>query len=92
MDVICLRFPNKAIAHSILYGTDGGQLYPNIADRDRTGLPVERFVTEEGEVLRWPSDGSYCADIAGLDEVPDELQPYVITPNPKYRKHKFLGE
>lgn len=92
MKTICLKFPDKATAHIFLYGEEGEPLYQNIADNNRTGLPVQRVVKEEGEYLTWPEDGSYCADIAGLDKVPDELQPYVITPNPEYRKHKFLGE
>lgn len=92
MKTICLKFPDKMTAHSLLYGQEGEPLYPNIADYNRTGLPVQRVVTDEGEYLTWPEDGSYCADIAGLDETPAELEPYVITPNYLYRKHKFLGE
>lgn len=92
MKTFCLKFPDKTTAHNILYGKDDVPLYPNIADHNRTGLPVHRVVTDEGEYLTWPEDGSYCADIAGLDEVPAALQPYVITPNQTYRKHKFAGE
>lgn len=88
MKTICLKFPNKVTAHSRLYSEEGEPLYPNIADHNRTGLPVHRV----DDYLTWPEDGSYCADIAGLDEVPAELEPYVITPDKRYRKHKFLGE
>ena len=92
MKTICLKFPDQVTAHSFLYGEDDEPLFPNIADQNRTGLPVHRVVTDEGEYLTWPEDGSYCADIAGLDEIRAELEPYVITPNQLYRKHKFLGE
>lgn len=92
MKTICLKFPNKVTAHSFLYGEEGEPLYQNIADNNRTGLCVHRIMTDEDDYLTWPEDGSYCADIAGLDEVPSELEPYVINPNPLYRKHKFLGE
>lgn len=92
MNVLCLKFPNKETAHSFLYDDEGEPIYPNIADHNRTGLPVHRVMADEGEYLTYPQDGSYCADIAGLNETPAEIEPYVITPNPLYRKHKFLGE
>lgn len=95
MKTICLKFTDKATAHSLLYSADGEPLYPDIADRSRAGLPVEYFVTEEGEGLRWPEDGSYCADVRDsryADSVPEALQPYAITPQEQYRKHKFSGE
>lgn len=93
MKTFCLKFPNKATAHAMLYGADGEPLYENIADYNKAGIATQRKTDAEGnEYLTWPEDGSYCADIAGLDEVPSELEPYVITPNKAYRKHKFFGE
>ena len=92
MKVICLKFPDTVTAHMLLYGEEGEPMYTNIADYNCTGLPVQRIVTDEDDYLTWPKDGSYCADIAGLDEIPTELEPYIITPNQLYRKHKFLGE
>jgi hypothetical protein len=96
MKTFCFKFPNKAAAHSLLYNNVDGELLPryaDIADHGKTGLCVKAVVGEFGTYFTWPDDGSYCADIAGLDEVPAELEPFVIpTPSDAVRKHKFSGE
>lgn len=98
MKTICLKFPDLTTAHGLLYDLVEGELVPryqNIADHNRTGLPVHRVVTDDGEYLTWPEDGSYCVDIRDNrypEECPAELQPYLIHPDLQYRRHKFAGE
>lgn len=91
MKTFCLKFPDKATAHSFLYGEEGQPLYPDIADYSGAGIATQRVTDADGnEYMTWPEDGSYCADIR-CEELPAELEPYVI-PTPQYRKHKFFGE
>lgn len=98
MKTICLKFPDKTTAHSLLYEIVEGELVPryqNIADHSKTGLCVQRVTTEEGEYFIHPDDGAYCADIRDNrypEECPAELQPYLIHPDLQYRRHKFAGE
>jgi hypothetical protein len=93
MRTFCLKFPDKATAHSFLYGEEGEPLYDNIADYSRAGIATQLKTDADGnEYLTQPDDGNYCADIR-CEELPAELEPFVIpTPSDEVRKHKFQGE
>lgn len=92
MKTYCLKFPDKATAHAALYDKDRSPLYDNVVDYNGAGITTQRKTDASGnQYLTWPDDGSYHADMR-CEALPPQLEDFVIFPDPRYRKHTFLGE
>lgn len=90
-----LKFPDKATAIPLLFTVDyEGNVFNiyQMYDGNGEGILTEHYTNNEGdEGLRLPSDGSYHVDIL-VDEIPSELEEYLIYPSEEFRKHRFFGE